>query len=212
MKKAMFLAIVVVFAFALGMFMVTGSDATVVGSNHDLSVGDKGDTGTAQVCVYCHHPHRSDSPWTNEVLWNQTAPASPVATYNGGTISTGGSSEELRSILCLSCHDGTIGKDALITMPGDVGNNVGADVTVSATLGTDLTNDHPVNITLTINAGYNDKSAVGPVLTLYGSGADSIQCATCHDVHEGAVNSGRQFMRLAGWAENSAICTTCHVK
>jgi len=38
----------------------------------------------------------------------------------------------------------------------------------------------------------------------------SVECASCHDVHEGASKPDVQFMRVSTAA--SLICTTCHVK
>ncbi len=240
MKKTMILAIVIVFAF--GMFIVGGSDATVTDSFHDFSAGSLawtyngaagGDilgTGSEQVCVFCHHPHRTvlASIWTNEVLWNLSAASTAsYATYNSTTSETingvttnVSATSGLRSYLCLSCHDGTIATGALIALPRDKGTNVTNALTMQwVNLGTTLEDDHPVNITVD---DINDTGLEAPVtivttgLPLYGASFDVIQCSTCHDVHDngetGSTQStGVQFMRLNAWATNSAICVVCHI-
>ena len=243
MKKTMILAIVIVFAF--GMFIVGGSDAKVTGSFHDFSAGSLawiyngaagGDilgTGSTQVCVFCHHPHRTvlASIWTNEVLWNLSAASIPsYATYNSTTSETingvaldVSATSGLRSYLCLSCHDGTIATGALIALPRDKGTNVTNALTMQwGNLGTTLEDDHPVNITVDDT---NDAGLLAPAdiiladLPLYGASFDTIQCSTCHDVHDNGTagaggstaSTGVQFMRLNVWATDSAICVVCHI-
>ncbi|RKZ63553.1 MAG: hypothetical protein DRQ44_09995, partial [Gammaproteobacteria bacterium] len=49
---------------ALSIGWLGSANAGVVGSQHDLTSGGAGQTGTAvtdQVCVFCHTPHGSDT-------------------------------------------------------------------------------------------------------------------------------------------------------
>ena len=230
MKKTMILAFVIVFAF--GMIIVGGSDAKVEDTFHDFSLDSNAwslyngatdilGASTSQMCVFCHHPHRSTGSglFTNEVLWNQTDNGGTYAVYDSDTINgtalTISSSSGLRSYLCLSCHDGDIAKNALVALPGDGTNITNALALDSyANLGSTLEDDHPVNITVaTTDTGLASASAImGDDLPLYGAADNTIQCATCHDVHDSAntESTGIQFMRITGWELNSAICVICH--
>lgn len=240
MKKTMILALVIVFAFS--MFIVGGSDALVEDSYHDFSAGSGawilngaagGDilgTGSTQICVFCHHPHRTAggaNVWTNEVLWNQSAATTTsYATYDtttsetiNGVTSNVTATSGLRSYLCLSCHDGEIALNALIALPRDGGSNVTNALTMQwGSLGDTLEDDHPVNITVdNVNdTGLNTPDLINAAgLPLY-TGLTTIQCSTCHDVHDNGVSgstadTGVQFMRLNNWAIDSTICTTCHI-
>ncbi len=213
MKKAMIFAIVVVFAFAMGMFMVTSSDAaTIVGTDHDISIGDVTGSGTNQVCVFCHHPHKSVAGITDEVLWNMTDPTGTITVNLAGVDLDGSSVEEMRSYLCMACHDGVIAVGSLVAIPGD-GIQIDTEVTLTGGVLGSLLNDHPVNVELPINSGYVVAATVTATLPLFtGTQTNTVQCGSCHDVHEGAVQEGRSFMRMAAWATDSAMCVVCHVK
>ncbi len=83
-----------------------------------------------EVCVYCHTPHGA-SGTVDAPLWNRTtAPAggytlfAPTTTLQGTPTNPGDNSRT-----CLSCHDGTIGVDSIINMPGS-GNYSAAQETV----------------------------------------------------------------------------------
>jgi len=125
-------------------------------------------TGTTQICVFCHTPHHSNKD--ARPLWNRNMPNSASyqaygTTIAGTTVSTvkAGSA----SLACLSCHDGVTTFDNLVNAPGKGGlgttaqgwtfwddgtvllgtNNFNTDPGFArVNLGTDLTNDHPVNV------------------------------------------------------------------
>ena len=234
MKKTMILILVIAFAF--GMFIVDSSEAKILNGFHDFSTNSdawvlyNGSTDllgskTTQMCVFCHHPHRNAgaSMFTNEILWNQSAPGETSyavydsSTINGTAAGDVSASSGMRSYLCLSCHDGLIADSALIAAPRD-----GSDITNAfvldayANLGTTLEDDHPVNIEVPLEGGLATPAEMTTAgFVLFGG---EIQCATCHDVHDNGLNgsggstatSGLQFMRLNDWQANSKICTECH--
>jgi predicted CXXCH cytochrome family protein len=80
-------------------------------------------------------------------------------------------------------------------------------MTGTANVGTDLTNDHPVNFayatSLAGDTGLNPVTA--PVANLLVGG--SVQCSSCHDVHD-PTNS--PFLRMSN--TGSALCIVCHNK
>ncbi len=156
------------------------------------------------------------------------ASPSDAATIDAGTSVTN---------LCLSCHDGTQAVNAMFNPPNRL-NNVnptmtGGDIlyggkaisaTSNAYLGTDLSNDHPVNFSYsrayTGDGGAASGTLFAPTGTasVTGNGntvrlfADTVQCATCHDPHKDySVNTEfTPFLRVS--IAGSALCLTCHDK
>jgi predicted CXXCH cytochrome family protein len=154
-------------ALMLCAFAWTGASAQISGTPHNLGstgTGPNTFSGTAEICVFCHTPHGSET--SAEVpLWNRTltAPGS-YTTYsstNSSTLDGGVAPVGSVSIACLSCHDGSQAMDTMINTPGsgttafNVGTPAdpldgfwtGADRPQGiANLGTDLVNDHPIGI------------------------------------------------------------------
>ncbi|MFQ5508246.1 MAG: hypothetical protein ACE5FN_02790 [Leptospirillia bacterium] len=103
---------------------------------------------TTEVCVFCHTPHggRNTTTASNVPLWNRAMPTastvyemydSPNFDGSASWAVTGGQPKGV-SLACLSCHDGTIGIDALINAPGSGGfvpGNKGNDATLYKSLG-----------------------------------------------------------------------------
>ena len=228
-----------IFVFAIAMVMVLGlagmAFAGVSGSSHDLQSGEDMQTNpytfgvnTVQICVFCHHPHRGKSPNStikNTLLWNiNDFDQSSYETYSQsgtinatdpGTVLQASDPDASQSFLCMACHDGTIGANALITAPGDGGGNtVGTyDLDPRADLGTTLADDHPVNITYPsedLDILANIGQMVNSTYPLFGGG--KMQCGTCHDVHAGGADSASALMDfMRGDIAGSQICLDCHL-
>ena len=80
-----------------------------------------------EVCVYCHTPHGANAN-VQLPLWNRTIQATNYTTYN--QLGTSTLTQEVtqpgpNSLACLSCHDGQVGIDSIINMPGSGGYNAG---------------------------------------------------------------------------------------
>jgi predicted CXXCH cytochrome family protein len=213
-KIAVILAVCAALAVAGGTLFAQGKAAMVTGK-HDLrATGNTGD-----YCKTCHVAHASSS--TNlGLLWNHTLSTATYSVWNtqdmpdykGGAttvLSSSGSSS-----LCLSCHDGTVGRNVLISN----GNTADGAFEAGAlggndNLGTDLRNDHPVgfvyNTSYTANTtGYAvPANVVTAGLRLFGTSATTgkVECGTCHDPHANVAS----FLRIAN--TGSALCTTCHL-
>jgi hypothetical protein len=158
--------------------------ASVTNTVHNLSVNGTathvtGAGATTEICIFCHTPHGGDQS-VNAPLWNRTVSSTSVytrfssmgrITFDADEAPVGGV-----SIACLSCHDGTQARDAVINGPGSGpnGNSVNdtnfattwLDGTATSTaylsdlnpsdngslsgdliyLGTDLRNDHPISM------------------------------------------------------------------
>jgi predicted CXXCH cytochrome family protein len=163
-----------------GVLALSGSAiAGIQGSKHDLSAGG-GAAGTVaagdangEICVFCHTPHGSDTT-ASVPLWNKGLTETVFTTYaTMGSSSIEGGTEAVGSVslACLSCHDGVQAMDVMINQPGSGGYDAaGAGLTGEtwtgsatggvlangriATLGNDLTNDHPIGIQYA-GGGYN---------------------------------------------------------
>jgi|GEM_PF-1336350 len=150
--------------------------AGVVGSYHDLGTGGLSDTstGTNQVCVFCHHPHRGAvaGALTNALLWNinsnqysssyavytNTSSVTMNAVGNAVDNVTDTTAGEYISYLCMGCHDSGLTANALLRVPRDATSNNQAITTAdfntaASNLGTTLEDDHPVNFDFSDNNG-----------------------------------------------------------
>ena len=87
-------------------------------------------SNTDEVCVFCHTPHGGN---LNGPLWNRNLPGAGSFThYNSATLTltslagmTASRTVNDESLLCMSCHDGSIALDHLLNDPNSLG---GADI------------------------------------------------------------------------------------
>jgi predicted CXXCH cytochrome family protein len=183
-----------------------------------------------EICIFCHTPHAAIKN-ANIPLWNHNlsttvsygvyaSPTFDASVAKGGDIADVGNVTEASataSNLCLSCHDGTVAINSfanpsnqapLTTMLGTTG---GLMPTGPTNLGSDLTNDHPVNFTYDAALVTRDGSLKDPAtLTGVRLYTGKVQCASCHDPHTSADPSGRSFLRVS--MSQSTLCMACHSK
>ena len=149
-------------------------ESKVSSTKHNLSITGPGSvkaTSETQICIFCHTPHNANAS-VKAPLWNRQVNTA-AGTYtrytslsldanniaNGFSDQPGGS-----SLLCLSCHDGTVALGDVSVLPKTTGTSgstinlngtnagkmpVGKGVNTGYTpnLGSNLTNDHPISIT-----------------------------------------------------------------
>jgi predicted CXXCH cytochrome family protein len=186
------------------------SGQTIVGSKHDFS--GKAWNTTGEICVVCHTPHNADASVTDAPLWNHELTTSTFTLYNTATLDATVGQPDASSKLCLSCHDGTVALD-------NFGGNTGGTNFIGggANLGTDISDDHPISFTYDAALATADGGLYDPTTTSSGLGgtiqqdlliADKVQCASCHDVHNGSGVA--KLLRKSN--ANSALCLTCHSK
>jgi len=240
---------ILVMTAVLSVALVTAGYAQstqIAGGSHDFSAGSALRNSDAaingQTCVFCHAPHGGG---VTTPLWNRNAPTTAYTVYTSASLdatTTAASIQSSASGACLSCHDGSIGIDVLVNSPlaaatgvaftkqatarGTYGNQAPGSVNLMTggvtLLGSDLRNDHPVNIVYEVSraatpsefvmqAISGSKVTVGTTgpLPLYGTATAtaSVECASCHNPHN---NQYSNFLRKAN--TGSAICLTCHVK
>ncbi len=194
------------------------ASAQITGSSHDFSgIGWSG----GEICVVCHTPHDGDTSLEAPLWDHEVTAVTDYGVYDSSptlTATVGQPGET--SLLCLSCHDGTVAVDAFGDTPG---SSLTLDTSSSAYVGTDLSNDHPVGFTYdtdlsTTDPGLNDPAstdagiALKPgnidVALLFGASKDQMECASCHDAHDAEGISS--FLRKLN--TNSDLCLTCHNK
>lgn len=203
------------------------ASALITGSGHDLS-GVGASTGNDQICIYCHTPHNADTTITDAPLWNHeidTSTSYTVYTGPSGTMDATTGQPSGISKLCLSCHDGTV---AIDSYGGMTGSTLIQSVNANANFGTDLSNDHPISFTYDTLLTNTDAELWDPAshTVIVGSGSfvqgpdtianvllfnDSVECASCHDVHNTQISTENIYMLRDNMA-GSELCLNCHNK
>ena len=197
-----------------------GKPSDIVGSKHDLSMGGGAAsraTAETQPCVFCHTPHNSNPA---RQLWNHASSAATYATYGSSSYQSGTTAGTFNTFtgtrapqpsgsakLCLSCHDGTIAVNATINN-GTIPMAGGAFIPATASLGTDLSNDHPVSfVRIGSTTAVVDPPSTDPVHLE--TTTRFVQCTSCHDPHSQRLDpTVGKFLVKAN--QGSAVCVTCH--
>ena len=183
--------------------------AAVSGTRHNLSVSGPGTrkaTGETEICLFCHAPHNV-SP--SAQLWNRRMPATTYTPYTSATRKSAPGQPNGASLLCLSCHDGTIALGEVLSRTAAIAMSGGA-LSGNSLLGANLSDDHPVSFVYdaalrALRGELADPTALtGPVRLDSGG---RLQCTSCHDPHD---ETNPKFLVVANTA--SALCTTCHQK
>lgn len=189
--------------------------APISGSKHDMRSWMGVVTGGYdEVCVYCHTPHGA-SPAAP--LWNHSL---TVATHNiysaavSSSMNATPTGPGAGSLLCLSCHDGTVAVDSMVNTPNAGTKTLTYTIASgnSAYMGTDLTNDHPIGFDYNAALVAADGQLVADtIVTNISTTArlinGKVECASCHNAHDSA---NAPFLRTSN--VNSQLCTFCHIK
>jgi predicted CXXCH cytochrome family protein len=179
--------------------------------------------GAQQTCVFCHTVHNADvnagALWNHELNTGQS-----YQMYSSNTLDMNQSLDPHEgSLVCLSCHDGTIAINSLNNLPGPEGagsygvpggsglDGLGRMATSSGSyVGTDLSDDHPVGITYDASKDLDFYPKTGNPLSypdkLLSDGL-YVECSSCHDPHD---NTFSNFLIESN--ENSSLCLKCHNK
>lgn len=233
---------------ALATLAASATAGTILGSKHDFTglnkrAGVAAMSGLAfsdfgSPCVYCHIPPDKEGADASDFGglpgWNRFRPATDgYALYDSRTLDNKVKTPSPISLLCLSCHDGTMAVDMTVFKPdgwrssedaalhlrlnggndlmncGKCHNGIAAHSIEIKHIGTDLQNDHPFSMEY---AGLNPKDPDFRALETsngFNNGVklydNKVECATCHNVHNPDVN-----LLLRTGAER--LCETCHIK
>ena len=223
MRRYVTLAIMLL--FLPGLAVLAGVDQT----KHNFSSATYSPNayfvGTRQVCVFCHTTHSGDQNM-DAPLWNHEANLSQgYEMYDSPTLDMTQSLQPHQgSLVCLSCHDGTIAINSLNNLPGpetagNYGTPAGSALDCSGRLtsasdayvGVDLSDDHPVGITYDASrdpTGFVPKTGNS---LLYPDKLLSedlyVECSSCHDPHD---NTYGNFLVESN--ASSDLCARCHTK
>jgi len=194
-------------ALALIVLVAGRAGAQIESTVHNLTATSarmRGDSKGVGVCIFCHTPHNA-RPTSG--LWNRDLPAVSYKLYESSTLQAQVSQPNGSSRLCLSCHDGIVALSNMRVAP--ISGQVAAmgPLSGTASLGTDLSNDHPIsfiyNSALALRAG----DLVDPETLPQTAPLDNerqLQCSSCHDPHLNRPN----FLRIDD--RFGADCTVCH--
>jgi predicted CXXCH cytochrome family protein len=146
-------------------------------------------------------------------LWNHAVSEATFETYSSSSLDAADLDQpDGESLLCLSCHDGTVAIDAY-------GGNAGGSEYVggAALIGTGMSNQHPISFQYTDALASTDGGLHDPTTTNSGLGgmidedllySNKLQCPSCHDVHD--LSGFPMLLRVS--IQNSELCLTCHNK
>ena len=197
----------------LAAALLAPAHAGVATTKHNLSVSGPGSVKASsenQICIFCHAPHNA-AP--TGALWNRRAPGTAYTPYTSSTARGNAGQPNGASLMCLSCHDGTIALGDVLSRTAPL-SMAGAVTTMPAgagRLGTDLSDDHPVSFAYTAAlAAARGGELVNPA-TLTGKvkldANAQMQCTSCHEPHD---DTNGKFLVVANQA--SALCQFCHSK
>lgn len=187
-------------------FFASTASAAITNSRHDFVNNGYVTPTPASTCVFCHVPHGGQTTVAGLPLWapgrSLTNPTAYYAGLRGGTI-TITAVDAKGTQTCLGCH--ATGAAA------DMGTTASMPATGNLIVGTDISNDHPVGNEVTITLGANglQSSIVLGGLSII-DGVTSMQCSTCHDVHNATaiVQPGSKLLR----SYTGDFCIACHNK
>lgn len=236
MKKLLIITAMVVLSLGLSAAVQNTAHDLSSGSTYTFNESNLQAANTDRICVFCHTPHQPTAV-TTDPLWNHTL--SSTATYGvydsgtfDGSVANSGDIADIgggttTSNLCMSCHDGTVAVGSLYNDPNAVGggettpDNSGeptdriGQAANPALVGTNLTNDHPVNFTFDASLVTRDTTRRGGIVGLNDPTAaaidnlldasDKVQCTSCHNPHSSTYVA---FLRIN--PAQSQLCTTCH--
>ncbi|MDT8413363.1 MAG: cytochrome c3 family protein [Vicingaceae bacterium] len=179
----------------------------ITNSRHNLSASGKGKVKSmddTRVCLFCHTSHTGDP---KAPMWNRKKSGAIYTLYDSSTLNANPGQPDGNSILCLSCHDGTVALGN--TLKNTKSMSFANSMTKRGNLGTDLSNDHPISFIYDASLAAEDGELKDPSTlsphTLDQNG--KLQCTSCHDSHKDLEGN---FLKRSN--EFSALCFTCHDK
>ncbi len=200
MYRLLLVAFVMLYAFPIQ------AAQDVVNTLHNLSLSGPGtfkSLSIDRVCVFCHTPHNSSPA---DPLWNRQMSGANYINYDSTTLFAAPGQPTGQSRLCLSCHDGTVALGSFLNAPSGQTNDLQSTLlTGRGSLGTDLSDDHPISFLYDAALQGANGKLVHPAGIDLPLEDGQVQCTSCHDPHEKDL---APFLRKS--TLNSQLCTTCH--
>ncbi len=206
---------VVVASVVLLIWVAPAFGQGIVGSKHDFTQGwTTGWYSSNEICAVCHTPHNAQHE-IGAPLWNHEVTVQVFTLYSSSTLDAVPNQPSGSSKLCLSCHDGSVALDSYDGNTGTVFWPQG-HLDVVGGFG-DVSEDHPISFTYDATLALNDGELRDPTSSPSGVGgtiqedllsSGTLECSTCHDVHDAAGID--KLLRVSNLS--SALCLTCHDK
>ncbi len=185
----------------------------ILSTAHNLSLSGPGGESNlkssqeSRVCIFCHTPHHASDLTP---LWSRkTSDLSIYTTYSSPTLQGVPDKPRGASLLCLSCHDGTIALGLLHSGYAVDPGLAAIPASSSAYLGTDLSDDHPISFSYlpAMDVELNDPGTLPETILL--EDGEFLECTACHDPHNDEFG---KFLAADLATQKDALCTTCHAK
>lgn len=210
--------------------VMPASAAGIADTKHNLSSGAAGtqihQTNTAEICVFCHTPHGSDTA-IEAPLWNRGINTGVYEVYASPSFDAGTNNAapppDGVSLACLSCHDGTIAFDALRNLPGSGGYNPSAPsagYTFQNTGGGNvMPNDGRItNLGFPLSGGNPDLRNDHPVSMIYANALSPSSTSGTNDHATGfkdppsgiSATGDSYFVNGVKIVKGKVQCTSCH--
>jgi predicted CXXCH cytochrome family protein len=192
------------------VFMATATQAGIKDSLHNLSATGQGQikSGTLdRICVFCHISHSAEQ---SGALWSRRGSRATYIPYSSSTAIAQPGQPTGASLMCLSCHDGTIALGEIISKgkPRKISVGLGRMPPGRGLQGVDLSDDHPISFVYSEELADQDGELANPGdldkrLRLDANG--ELQCTTCHDAHDSPYE---KLLLMANI--RSQMCVECH--
>lgn len=233
MKKAILVALFALACAGLAMGQTWSSPIDVLGAHNNNGRG----------CAGCHSPHSGSygsghapkgagvTDTGNDALWGQDASPLYGATLKFGdsgkyvevlpSTLTAGGTEVSGIMLCLSCHDGNVTYNNMMTNQsyeqriGYLTNTAYGASPIPTLLGNDGTtagnyeNDHPVGLNATISTTMNGLTWTGNSFTLV-AGSPYAQFVANYGYPALAPGAHGAAYGVTAGGQPYVVCTTCH--
>ena len=179
---------------------------SVTQSKHNLSFSGLKtvkSAGNSEICIFCHTSHTSNP---KAPMWNQKISGTIYTLYDSSTLDAKPGQPDGTSILCLSCHDGTIALGNTLT-----NSNSRLSLAVNkeqrGNLGTDLSDDHPISFVYDKDLTIEDTRLKDPASLAKHvlDNNEKMQCTSCHDPHKDLEGN---FLKISNKFSN--LCFSCH--
>lgn len=207
-KRTKCIGVLSLFSFGL-LLSLQGQAQSVTETVHNLSTSGMGTviaTSETEVCIFCHTPHNS-APLNP--LWNKSNPGQTYILYNSSTVQATTGQPDGSSILCLSCHDGTIALGSVLSLadPIDFSSGITTMPVGHSNLSTDLSDDHPISFDCNSSLALTDGQLKDPAYITWPVSLENnkVQCTSCHDPHK---NTYTDFLKTS--SQYSELCLSCH--
>ena len=193
-----------IFIFVFIFTPLFSTAQNLINSKHNLSISalDLSKNGNeSDMCHFCHTNHISRP---KSAQWRSKDLGQSYTLYNSSTIHALPGQPTGSSMLCLSCHDGTI------AFGSSLENSSNYNIIKSrANLSTDLSDDHPISFTYNSTLSFSDGELADPafISNLIKLEKQQLQCTSCHDPHNQIYD---HFLTVS--PQYSELCVICHKK